>query len=102
MAGKLLINLLISMAWNLFAEHTSWLWKALNIGSKIKIYVQFGVHLITVIDAEIELLFLKLVKISQELLTILTTLKKVPLVHHLKLWFLTSFKYKLSILLYNK
>ena len=53
------MNLPTLMDWNLFVEHINWLWKVLNIGSKTRIYAQFGVHLTIVIDAETEHQFLK-------------------------------------------
>jgi hypothetical protein len=54
----LLILLTTLMASNLFVDLTNVLWKDLNIISKIKIYAQFGVLLIIVIDVEIKLVYL--------------------------------------------
>ena len=54
---KLLIFLTILMVSNSFVEHINLSWKDLNIISKIKTYVLFGVLLIIAIGVEIKLLY---------------------------------------------
>lgn len=87
---RLLQNSTISMTLNWLQEHINLLWTVSNIGSKIKLLLQFGQHPTIAIDAEMLHLSLILTKNLKDLSTFSTLLLRAQELSHTEMLSLIS------------